>query len=299
MLYLHIGMHKTGTTYMQRCVFPRFEGVQYIHSPILDKFVNLSSRKQYLGSNERLAGTLWASPSDVDHSIEGLSKLFPDARILMSFRPHHEYIISSYKQFLHEGGTKTFREYFDVVGNRGYLRKEQLYYRDRIQAVERYFGRAPFVFTLSEIKSNLDGLLRDLGTYMNARPPKAVDVSKTPRNRGVGYYQASILRRMNRYNRTNLNPAGRYRLSNYVTETLRVDPARVAQYWLSWLPKKDFCFNEEEFAILDRDFAEDWAFVHKRSKTRAGASMPGEHRFAFEHPIAAAAVPNDIRTAAE
>jgi hypothetical protein len=261
MIFLHVGMHKTATSFLQVRVFPKFKGIEYIPpSTPFDFFLRLEAEKKYLFSNERLAGRLWATGEQVDHSIKRLSELFPGSNVLMSFRRHDGFIVSSYKQYLHQGGILRFSEYFDAQNDTGFMKRDRFNYRTRIESVIRHFRKKPFVFLFDEIRNNLDGLLNDMGSFLEATPPSTDKIAKRALNKGVGYHQGRVLRQVNRWNRSEFNPTGRFRLDNRWTRKLKIDPRRLCLYWLSFLPDGPFVDNVTREAIR-RCYQKDWDYV--------------------------------------
>ena len=66
-LILHLGLHKTGTTYLQRAVWPRWSGVTYVGKPAPRPFANPWDALDqlpgdtFLLSSEGLTGSLTRS----------------------------------------------------------------------------------------------------------------------------------------------------------------------------------------------------------------------------------------------
>lgn len=267
MLYLHIGTHKTATTFMQRHVFPKFEGVEYLRWTNIDRFLRLEEGRKYLASNERLAGRLWSSPMQIEQSLKRLSEMFPDAQLLMSFRRHDGFIVSSYKELIHQGGILRFDEYFDIDNDSGFMKREQFFYRFRIELVKKYFGRMPFVFLFDEIRNNFKNLLHDIGAFMHVRPLDVKDIKMKVSNKGGSFYAIKILRWINQFDKSEFNPSGKFRLSNKYTITLRIDPSRIGQYWLSFLPDRDFLTPATKEKILSY-YQEDWEYVRSQAALR-------------------------------
>jgi len=273
MLYLHVGLHKTGTTFLQKNVFPKFTGITYIRDPVIEEFLRLDDDKKYLASNESLAGPLWGSPGQDERSIGRLAAMFPDARILMSFRPHHGFIVSSYKQLLHEGGTLPFDRYFDIVEDSGLLKREHFVYRRKIDAIIEGFRHQPFVFLHEEIYRDLGGLLRDIAQFLGASAPALSEIKMQSVNKGVKFYPSRILRRLNTLERSRFNPDGPLKLNNAFTRALKIDPRRICQYWLSFLPDREFLTRAQKDRINDY-YREDWAYVERLRGSRHSLLAP-------------------------
>jgi hypothetical protein len=270
-LYLHVGTHKTGTTFLQRDVFPGFAGIEYL--PVWttpDRFLRLSQQGNYLYSNERLAGRLWDSQAEISRSISRLSELFPHANILFSFRRHDGFITSSYKAFLQKGGRLTFDEFFDIDNDQGFMRRDQFLYRKRIESVLENFGQLPFVFLHQEIGDGLPRLLDDLAEYMNAQAPRPEELIVRKRNAGISLYQGKVLRQLNKFTRSRINKTGRFDLYNFNFRRFRLDPRSICQKWLFFLPDGDLISAEQRQKILDF-YAKDWEYTESVASSRMRA----------------------------
>jgi hypothetical protein len=266
-LFVHVGLHKTGTSFLQQNVFPKWRGLTYVPWDGLEHFLRLEEGKTYLLSREGLSGRFWARHAERDLALQRLSAILPHARILVSFRRHDAYIVSMYKQYLQIGGALPFEGFFDLEGDRGLLRRDDFLFRRKVESIEKHFGHTPFVFLHEEIVRDLGGLLRDMERLFEARAPALEDIRISYPNRSVGYYPARLLIRLNRLNRSEMNPAGRVRLDNRVTRMLRIDPRRLCQHWLSFLPDRPM-LGEERAREIREFFESDWEYVTACAKTR-------------------------------
>lgn len=266
-LFLHVGLHKTGTTFLQRNVFPKWKDLTYVRWDGLEHFLRMDERRKYLVSREGLSGQFWAPHEERDLALQRLSAMLPGARILISFRRHDRYIVSAYKQYLQIGGTLSFREFFDLDGDTGLMKRADFLFRRKVESVEKHFGHTPFVFLHEEIVRDLGGLLRDMERFFGARAPALSEVEIRYRNKSVGYYPAKLLLRLNRMNRSELNPQGRLRLDNSYTRMLRIDPRRICQHWLSFLPDRPLISAAQAREIREY-YGSDWDYVCACAKAR-------------------------------
>ncbi|MEO1435235.1 MAG: hypothetical protein AAFV80_06830 [Bacteroidota bacterium] len=121
--FIHIGMPKTGSTFLQTSVFPKLEGFHFIPRKQLvamDAYSQLLAaddslyreerliewrdalpEKPFLLSDESLSGKLlhWQS-SNRSQVARRLQRLFPDAKILLVLRGQQSLILSMYKEYL-------------------------------------------------------------------------------------------------------------------------------------------------------------------------------------------------------
>jgi len=266
-MFFHVGMHKTGTTFLQREVYPRWQGIIYIPRDNLELILRADPSHIRLLSREGLSGRNWDSFETRDRSIQRLSELFPGAGIMISFRRHAAYIASSYNHYVQHGGTLRFDEYFDIEGDRGLMKKRDFRYMERIQRLEKHFGSRPFVFFFEETFNALDTLLADMARFIGGTPPQAKDLNHHARNPSVQYYPLKILRRINSFARTELNPDGRLPLFHWRLRKLGIDPRTICQYWLRVLPNHPV-LSPDVASVIDEYYSDDWQEVHDYAKDR-------------------------------
>lgn len=271
-LFLHIGLHKTGTTFLQREVFPLWKGVNYLPQDKLEYLTRMREGQRYLLSREGLSGVNWASSAERIRSIENLGRLFPQARVIISFRRHAGYIASSYNQYLQRGGSLAFPEYFEPEGDSGLLKVGDFMYRPKFEAVRRAFEHEPLVLLHSDIVGDLPRVLSLLESYIGGRAPDIATVKRRRHNQSVSYYPGKVLRFLNARSASALNPQGRWPLYHWRLQRLGLDPRSVCQA----LSKRLFTrplVAPAELAGMDDIFADDWAYICERADAwRSGLS---------------------------
>lgn len=153
-IYLHIGLPRTGTTWLQEIVFPHLRGVTYVNiapqhnlgqlGPLLHDLVDLCNNptdervgdrlpdarcrvldrlpsESLLLSNENHFNGMPATPSDLDlpRILRNLKSLCPDVRIILVLRRQSEILPSLYAQRIYFGGeTITFEQYLEIYGEK-------------------------------------------------------------------------------------------------------------------------------------------------------------------------------------
>lgn len=260
MLYLHIGLHKTGTTFLQKAVFPLWQGLNYLPLDKLEYLVRMSERGNYLLSREGLSGQNWMPKRDREACIVRLAKLFPDARIIMSFRQHAGFIVSSYNQFLQRGGFLEFEDYFNLQADQTFMAPEDFLFRDKIDLVASEFGHQPHIILHQDIVSDIGKVITGLEGFMGGKGPAVKDVKSRKFNKSVGHYPSKILRTLNRQARSELNPEGRYPLYHWRLKKLGLDPRSICQYSLGFLPDRPLLSRDQALAI-DGHYEQDWQYV--------------------------------------
>lgn len=140
MFVLHIGLHKTATKYFQHMVFPYLPTDQFVYNPprltqqlmdyvkaddgdrnavtasLLAEVARFSSEnhgKTCLISREILCGDLFSAYADWNKQIDLLHRVMPDARILISLRFQTDWLVSCYRESLHE---HHYQDFADFIG---------------------------------------------------------------------------------------------------------------------------------------------------------------------------------------
>ncbi|MBW1989509.1 MAG: hypothetical protein JRI97_08180, partial [Deltaproteobacteria bacterium] len=171
--------------------------MEYRNSIFFSQLVMMDPAKKYIISNENLAGCHIMSQSRhgcirtwLDERrliLQSLARVFPDARLMVSFRKHASYIISLYKEYLHAGGTRTLEEYYDFEGNGGFMKREDFLFRDTLELIAEHFEKRPFIFFMEEIKEDFSGLLAKFASLFGEKAPTVPPRTKAPVHVGVEY----------------------------------------------------------------------------------------------------------------
>jgi Sulfotransferase family len=181
---LHIGYHKTGTTWLQRHVFGDSEtgfsqmgGAQRLIAVNPFDFRPKRIRKQMgrkidqaqaqglvpVLSSERLSGEPHFGGYDSELIADRLAAVFPDARILVVVREQTSMFLSIYKEYIRRGGAASLRQYLAAPRD-GYwmpqFRFEFLEYHRLIARYQKLFGAESVMVLPYEL------LLAQPGTFL-------------------------------------------------------------------------------------------------------------------------------------
>ena len=149
-LLIHIGFHKTGTTWLQRelfissnHVFEPFSNKKIGQSNLAFKFIkgedgnvlppfdnNIEcvqrellkllqlkrtiENKIFVMSSERLSGNPHSSAIDGKNIAHRLKYVFPNAKIFISIREQKSFLLSNYYQYLSRGGLNSLKRYLNL-----------------------------------------------------------------------------------------------------------------------------------------------------------------------------------------
>ena len=142
-LLIHPGFHKTGTTFLQECVFSdeRIFGSLMSHQEVHDHLVGphdlqfdpepvrliladrmsqLSAQAAGVLSSEILCGTMFSGAKDSVSIAQRLHAIAPSARVLFTVRRQDELLRSVYLQYVKRGGRKTLQDFLEYRTEPGF-----------------------------------------------------------------------------------------------------------------------------------------------------------------------------------
>ena len=235
---LHVGYHKTATTWLQNQVFKPRHGFRQIltHKEIFDGVIaphgldfdpaplaaEIATRRAAdpagtqvdVISLEALSGLPYEGGRESDVYARRLQALVPDARILITIREQYAILTSIYMQYLLRGGTESIKAFFDEMPFDGYAKftAQNFRYHRLVGLYQELFG-AQNVLALPQEEIAADqgrALHRLAGFAGNSALVETIDRDgwTAAPERGLSYPQFAVpaLRRVNYFRRDALNP---------------------------------------------------------------------------------------------
>ncbi|MEK7991512.1 MAG: sulfotransferase [Thiotrichaceae bacterium] len=166
-MLIHIGYHKTATTWLQLFYFPHhpelafvaghdslwqhvmslppleFDSVatQQLFQPLIQQ--SLQTQQIPILSAERLSGNPHAGGFDNKEMADRLNAVFPQAKILIVIRRQPDAILSNYKQYIRVGGICNLSEYLQppVDGRIPLFRLDNFAYHHLANYYAQLFGK--------------------------------------------------------------------------------------------------------------------------------------------------------------
>lgn len=191
---VHIGYHKTGSTWLHRMVFPAIEGYhstsgdplfrallrnlrtaadeEFTPSAFAAAVEECSGREHtpLLLGNESLSGDVWAGGAGWRRNAERLARVLPEAAVLIVIRRQPEMLLSLYAQYVQEGGTGPLDDFLDGVASSCRFDPAHLRYDGLIQAYTELFGaESVCVLPFELLQRSPEGFLAQLGSLLRTR----------------------------------------------------------------------------------------------------------------------------------
>lgn len=232
-LLIHVGYHKTATTWMQRQLFQpahgyrqicgheevfaqvvKPHGLRFDPAPMADLIARMREEVQpgetAVISSEILSGHPFQGGHESDVYAERLQRIAPEARILISIRNQMRILPSVYMQYVLRGGTMPPARFFEGTEELGYFgfTPEHFEYDLLVAHYQRLFGAANVhVLPQESLQSDRDGSMRRLAAFAgNTRFAGLVPAALKPVGESYPEHATPVLRRINHIQKSTLNP---------------------------------------------------------------------------------------------
>jgi len=221
-IILHVGMHKTGTTFLQWNVF-HFVDANYLwhvfYKSWLKDLLNIEKKADYEKIKNKLSSILkndkiniiseeniytyqFSKKDDRFILLDRIKKVIPEAKIIIGTRKKQENLVSWYVEYVAVGGILDFQGFLDK-----HMNLQKLEYEPYIDKLIEYYGKENvFIYTLDELRKDQDAVLKNLCKFMNVKPPKKY--RKKPARVGYGFTALKISLFINRFFKTPVNKKG-------------------------------------------------------------------------------------------
>ena len=261
-VFVHIGLIKTGSTFLQKHVFPQLAHALSYYGPTA-RFPDpslLSLQQSMLISNENLGGNP-LSPTKQGVSlfeqfkvcIDATCSIFNRPRLIIGFREPASFVQSVYKQHLHERGVFTWEEF---LGHYSTQLVEDVNFQEYIKhAQSRLDPHELFLFRQDELWKRRAALMEELMRFLclNEVETPTIEPGRAA-NSSVPLRFENTLRRLNL-----LNQGFRNLTSKNLGIRIRgkvFNPTFVCRTILPKLIGEGSA--ERDLSELKRAYAEDW-----------------------------------------
>lgn len=237
-IFIHIGYPKTATTWLQGCVFPHLNGCAYLpfqdsrygwfDSLLLDhdfvfnaakirtrfdaSIASADTTSKMILSWESFAGNVFEGGHNALPLARRLHEVFPEASIIITVRNQVNMIESTYRQYIHEGGTLDINGFLSLrYPSPLRLEKEHFFYDRLVGAYQALFGKERVkVLVYEQLADDKHSFLSDLLGFIGVDEDVAAIEARCAARENIGMSLPSIYlaRWLNRlvYSHFNLSP---------------------------------------------------------------------------------------------
>jgi hypothetical protein len=270
-IFFHVGLARAASTYLQHKVFPHLQGVHYIppqHYRRAPHLIAATTAPTYLVSREFDQRLAWAA--------QQWAHVFPETRIILVLRRPDRWIASRYRQFVKNGNSLRFPEFFDIAHDTGYWKRQEASMWAKIRIIEQYFPQKPLVLLLDDLVATPYAFLDQLAQFIGCTYDKA-RISLRPYHTSYSDKQLQVMLRVGK-GVFALDPSYDQgaRWVQWVAQRARL----VACYGIlypavlvpaSWVARQPL-IAPELLAQIHDFFAEDWHRCQAYARQQPGAS---------------------------
>lgn len=168
-VFFHVGLGKTASTFLQKCIFPSIEGLCYIPPSRYRAFKR--------GDLYLRPGVTYLVSRELDRQLESelrvVAARYPGLRVIVCFRRHGEWLGSQYRRYVKNGWYSSFSSFFDLKGDEGLWKKQDLEYSDMLDFIKSV-SREPLVLDYHALRANPQRFIHGICTYTHSIFPKKV-----------------------------------------------------------------------------------------------------------------------------
>jgi len=126
-IYFHVGLAKTGSTFLQKNFFPYLKNIKYISTHSYRNCIDIINKTNY---DSYLISREFDRP--LEQEVKKISNVFPQTKIIIVFRKHEKWISSQFKRMSKNGWHWSFEKFYKN-DNSGYWKYEDMNYIDKIR----------------------------------------------------------------------------------------------------------------------------------------------------------------------
>ena len=187
---IHVGLHKTGTSFLQKNVFENIKGIGYRYGFSLND--PPAKEKRNIIAYEALSGRPYIPgyPDTRFIIANRLKRLFPKAKIIVGTRKIESWKKSLYHQYLINGGIFRYDQFIKKIANSSYMDQESYinYLKDLFDDV--------LVYSQEQLKNNTDETVKKICDFIEIDVP---NYSKRTRNVSMTNNQMKMCRMINKF----------------------------------------------------------------------------------------------------
>ena len=186
-VFFHVGLGKVASTYLQKNIFPRLKGISYIstHQYKKSKLIIPKLKDQKVLVSREF-------DRQFEEEVRWFTNDYPNARIIILFRRHDDWIASQYKRHVKNGFFKPFREFIDINADQGFWKQRELVYADKLKIIEDCCQYPPLILCYDDLVANPQRFVRNLTDYLEIPPMTDVPTEKV--HKSFSEKQLKVLR---------------------------------------------------------------------------------------------------------
>jgi len=219
-IFLHIGIQRTGTTFLQQKIFPIIEEINtvnlgfkelnslikntehYNDDQILKKsYSRFKQDKINLITNENIWWHPWTKGDEKFDKLEKIKQLFPKAKIIFGTREKTDMLLSLYTRDVMDGSIRSFQKFQEEIVNINDLNYQP--YIDHL--IDVFDKKNVYIYKFEDMKKDIHSHVKKICDFIGVNVP---DFTNKRVNAGYSLWQLKVSLVLNSFFKTWLNSKG-------------------------------------------------------------------------------------------
>jgi hypothetical protein len=254
----HLGLEKTGSTFLQLNIFRNLSGIRYHRKSRFKYFQDI-----ILKAPESKHFFTFETDRELPFNVDKIARVLPYANVFLILRRHDSWLASQYHYHIRKHGFLTVQEFFDLENDAGFRKKQELLLRPKIDYIETHMKGRVLFLNFGELKSDPAAYVQRIVSFLQADLDPTADIHRA-RKKAFSLKQNRILMKFNRFYRYQkaetssrfLNKV-HYKYREFLLHTVAFLARFVPQSLVSQEPLIPKGYLEEVRAYYE----EDWQYV--------------------------------------
>jgi len=230
-IILHIGIPRTGTTFLQDSVFPNINDINIVNfygykgiihdvlarreiQKILIDIESFDTKFAYneinkfmieekinLITNENIYCKMFKKDDKRFEKIEKIKEFFPNAKIIFGTRAKDDLLLSWYKKYIVNGGVLSYSDFI-----KEHINMDKINYEKYNENLIKLFGKKNvYIYKFENLKKNANSFVEGICKFIGTETPNFKIIRW---NIGYSFWQTKISILINNIYKTSLNPNG-------------------------------------------------------------------------------------------
>lgn len=273
-IFFHVGLSKTGSTFLQQQIFPKLKGIHYVPTVKYRKSLDLIPK---ITTDKILVSREF--DQQFEQEIKKFSAQYPDAYPIIVFREPSSWAVSNYKRFVKNGHPISFTEFIDIQKDEGLFKIQDFEYSRYLELLEKHFTQKPLVLLYEDLRQNPQEFIQKIADYLDIE----IDLKQLNLNPNHVSYSEKSLKLVRKLSskiqfqkqlEVHRKPKGF--LYNLHANIIRYSILYVSKLFpSSWFPQEEFV-NDEEVEAVKTYFKDEWEFIQNAKNYLIGGSGKNE-----------------------
>ena len=235
-LIIHLGIHKTASTFFQKKIFNNLNGYLYFNRNSLQKFKDyilytdefyfdkeiafdffssaIDRREEnIIISDEDFYGLPFSGGTNRKRNLDRLLETFKgkmDVKFIIFFREQDSLLNSLYLQYIKTGGTASPKSFMNSIKPPVFIQTSYFKYDKYIQYISNRIGEKSICYLFYEdFKVNKNSVISEIELFLETSSTN-VQQSNKKSNHSINYRFTSTIRFLNKFTKSYKNPNGSF-----------------------------------------------------------------------------------------